>query len=175
VKAGETQQQNFNLINKSRSGASAEVVKLSEFTVAASREMNATALAINEHRYAGNIKDVIAADAFGDVSEGNLGEFIKLMPGVAILYAGRAMPPDFVARIRRNPNHPSRSMVTPSRVRRSSATGASRGILLEQISMTNVSRVEVIKTPIPSMSAISSRRRCQPDRQEFRSSAANRS
>jgi iron complex outermembrane receptor protein len=152
VKAGETQQQDFNLTSKSRSGTSAEVVKLSEFTVAASREMNATALALNEHRYAGNIKDVIAADAFGDVSEGNLGEFIKLMPGVAILYAAGD-----ASQISLRGFAGTQTPITidgnsiPSAP--SSATGASRGILLEQISMTNVSRVEVIKTPIPSMSA----------------------
>lgn len=152
VAAGQTVRQDFELTSRSRYGADNATVKLAEFTVAASREMDAGTLAVNEQRFAGNIKDVIAADAFGDVSEGNLGEFVKMMPGVAILYAagdasqislrgfGGAQTP-----ITSDGNSiPSAS---------SSATGASRGILLEQISMSSVARVEVVKTPIPSMSA----------------------
>jgi TonB-dependent receptor len=155
VRPGETTKQHFNLTSQSRYGAAGtdkDVVKLSEFTVAAAREMDATTIAINDRRHAGNIKDVISADAFGDVSEGNLGEFIKLMPGVAILYAAgdasqislRGFAGTQTPIAMDGNDVPSAS---------SSAVGASRGILLEQISMTNVERVEVTKTPVPSMSA----------------------
>ena len=152
IGAGQTARENFEITSQSRYGGGDQTVKLSAFTVAATREMDARSVAINDRRYAGNIKDVVSADAYGDVSEGNLGEFIKLMPGVAILsaagdasqiglrgFAGTQTPITMDGN-----NLPSAA---------SSAIGASRGILLEQISMTNVSRVEVIKTPIPSMSA----------------------
>lgn len=150
--AGRVMRQDFELGSSRRDGAEGETVQLSTFTVAATREMDANTLAVNERRYAGNIKDVVAADAFGDVSEGNLGEFIKLMPGVAILYAAGD-----ASQISLRGFAGTQTPITidgnsiPSAP--SSATGASRGILLEQISMTNVARVEVIKTPIPSMSA----------------------
>ena len=60
------------------------VVKMGEFVVATEREGNAKA--IQEQREALNFKQVIASDAFGDVSEGNIGEFLKLMPGISIDY-----------------------------------------------------------------------------------------
>lgn len=152
VVEGGAVRQDFELTSRSRSAAVGETVQLGAFTVAANREMDAAAVAVNERRYAANIKDVVAADAFGDVSEGNVGEFIKLMPGVAILYAAGD-----ASQISLRGFAGAQTPITvdgnalPSAS--SSAVGASRGILLEQISMTNVSRVEVIKTPVPSMSA----------------------
>lgn len=152
VRAGVVTTADFNLTGRTQPGRGEEIVKMGEFQVAATREMEANVLAVNEQRHAGNIKNVIAADAFGDVSEGNLGEFIKLLPGVAIEYAAgdasqislRGFDGAQTSITMEGNDIPSAS---------SSATGASRGILLEQISMSNMSRVEVIKTPIPSMSA----------------------
>lgn len=152
VRAGAVTTADFNLGGRAPTGRRDEVVKMDDFQVAATREMDANTLAVNEQRYAGNVKTVIAADAFGDVSEGNLGEFIKLLPGVAILYAAgdasqislRGFDGAQTAITMEGNDIPSAS---------SSATGASRGVLLEQISMSNVARVEVTKTPIPSMSA----------------------
>ncbi len=152
VRAGVVTAADFNLTGRMQPGRQEEVVQMGEFQVAATREMEAKVLAVNEQRHAGNIKTVIAADAFGDVSEGNLGEFIKLLPGVAILYAAgdasqislRGFDGAQTSITMEGNDIPSAS---------SSATGASRGILLEQISMSNMSRVEVVKTPIPSMSA----------------------
>ena len=64
----------------------AEVVKLDEFVVAVSREMEASALAINEQRFAPNIRTVASTDEFGSVAESNVGEFLKFMPGISIDY-----------------------------------------------------------------------------------------
>jgi hypothetical protein len=141
----------FGLTSKARYGA-AETVVLDPLTVAATREMNAAALAINEQRYAPNIKNVIAADAFGDVSEGNVGEFIKRLPGVTINEAAgdaysislRGFAPEFTPITVDGNTVPSASF---------SATSVSRGSNLEQVSMSNVSRLEVVKSPIPSVSA----------------------
>ena len=44
--------------------------------------MDAAALAINEQRFASNVKNVVSTDEFGAVAEGNIGEFLKFMPGV---------------------------------------------------------------------------------------------
>src|SRR5688500_3676128 len=60
------------------------VVKLDEFRVETSREMDAAALAINEQRFASNIKNVVSTDEFGNVAEGNVAEFLKFLPGVTI-------------------------------------------------------------------------------------------
>lgn len=64
------------------------VVALGEFVVAEARETNATALAINEQRFAGNIKSVASGDAYGEIGEGNVGAFRKFVPGVTIDLAG---------------------------------------------------------------------------------------
>src|SRR5690606_29460040 len=56
------------------------------FTVATRRETNTAAIATNEQRFALNIKTVIETDAFGDVAEGNVGEFLKFLPGVTVDY-----------------------------------------------------------------------------------------
>ena len=62
------------------------VVKLDEFVVSTSREMTGTAYAINEQRFAPNIKNVVSTEEFGNVAEGNVGEFLKFLPGIAINY-----------------------------------------------------------------------------------------
>jgi primosomal protein N' len=45
--------------------------------VASERYKNAAEIAINEERYSPTIKNVVAADAFGDISDGNIGEFVR--------------------------------------------------------------------------------------------------
>jgi len=56
------------------------VIKLDAFKVAAGIEMEASALAINEQRFSPSIKNVVSTDAFGDITEGNLGDFVKFLP-----------------------------------------------------------------------------------------------
>ena len=81
-----------------------DAVKLDAFVVAATREMDAAALAINEQRFAGNVKNVVSTDEFGAVAEGNIGEFLKFLPGVSVDYVGgnarsisiNGVPPDNV-------------------------------------------------------------------------------
>ncbi|MBM3843173.1 MAG: hypothetical protein FJ397_07925, partial [Verrucomicrobia bacterium] len=63
-------------------------VQLDAFRVATSREMDASALAINEQRFASNIKNVLSTEEFGNVAEGNVAEFLKFLPGVTIDYTG---------------------------------------------------------------------------------------
>jgi hypothetical protein len=75
-----------NDISLSRTGDSNSVVRLSEFVIANNREMNACDIASNEQRYVPDKKNVVAADAFGHSGEGNLGEFIKFVPGVTVNY-----------------------------------------------------------------------------------------
>lgn len=64
------------------------VVRMGEFVVNSSRQMDAAALAINEQRFASNIKNVVAAQEFGAIADGNAAEFMKFLPGVTIDYVG---------------------------------------------------------------------------------------
>jgi len=65
-------------------GPAGGVVRLDKFVVSNEREGNAKA--IMEQRAALNMKSVVASDNFGDVTGGNIGEFMKYLPGVVIDY-----------------------------------------------------------------------------------------
>ncbi|MSU73364.1 MAG: TonB-dependent receptor [Opitutus sp.] len=64
------------------------VVEMNAFTVSTSRELDAAALAINEQRFAPNMKSVVSADEYGAIADGNVAEFMKFLPGVAISLVG---------------------------------------------------------------------------------------
>ena len=66
-------------------GVGASVVKLDQFVVSSEREGNAKA--IMEQRNSMNITNSVASDVFGDVAEGNVGEFLKHMPGIELDHA----------------------------------------------------------------------------------------
>jgi hypothetical protein len=57
-------------------------LRLAAYTVSGEREGNAKA--IMEQRNSMNITNSVASETFGDVSEGNIGEFLKHLPGVEI-------------------------------------------------------------------------------------------
>ncbi len=132
-----------------RTDANGAVVQLSQFVVATSREMSGAAFAINEQRFAPNIKNVVATDEFGDVAEGNAAEFLKFLPGVNIDYAGgnardvslNGVPGDYVP-------------VTLDGFGLASAVGGgaggtNRSVGLDQVSINNLSRIEVSFSPTP--------------------------
>ncbi|MDO8542071.1 MAG: TonB-dependent receptor [Opitutaceae bacterium] len=149
IAAGEAATQDFNL-TRIDAGSDVGVVKLSEFVVASSREMNAADIAINEQRYAANIKNVVDADAFGDAGEGNLGEFIKFIPGVTVNYSS------FDARsisVRGMPSSTTPVMVDGNRMASAASSGVTREVEVGGLTMNNISRVEVSKTPTPDSPA----------------------
>ncbi|MBI5689526.1 MAG: carboxypeptidase-like regulatory domain-containing protein [Verrucomicrobia bacterium] len=145
VPAGGTTTVDFSL---STAGARADdaVVKLDEFRVETSREMDGAALAINEQRFASNIKTVVSTDDFGNVAEGNVAEFIKFLPGINIDYTGgnardisiNGVPSDFVP-------------VTVDGFNVAAAAGreTNRQVQSDMISINNLSRIEVTYAPTP--------------------------
>ncbi len=87
VAAGATATRDFELVSAlARPGAAAgdEVLKLGAFVVSSEREGNAKA--IMEQRRNMNISTSVAADTYGDITEGNVGEFLKFLPGVDVEY-----------------------------------------------------------------------------------------
>ncbi len=122
------------------------IVKLDEFRVVTSREMEASALAINEQRFASNIKNVLSTDEFGNVAEGNAAEFLKFLPGITIDYTGgnardisiNGVPADNVP-------------VTLDGFSIASAPGnaTGRSVASDMISINNLSRIEVSYSPTP--------------------------
>ncbi len=125
-----------------------EVIKLNTFSVSGAREGNAKAIV--EQRVAINLKSVMAADAFGDVAEGNVGEFLKLLPGVSVDYIDndarstriRGLPPKYNTTTM--DGHPIANAASSN-----IATG--RQLELEQVSMAAMDTIESTKTPTPDM------------------------
>jgi iron complex outermembrane recepter protein len=143
VPAGQTVTREFGLTSASYSD---QVIELGAFRVSTAREGNAKA--IMEQRVAINMKKVIAADAIGNVSEGNVGEFLKLMPGVVMDYVEadtrnlrlRGLPPKYNAVLL-----DGMSIANAA----SAAIGTGRAFEFEQLSISAVETVELTKVPTP--------------------------
>lgn len=139
-----------NLTNVSRYGQTTDAVKLSAFVVSTSKEKEGEALATNEQRFSANIKNVVATDTFGDIQEGNLGEFVKFLPGVAVNYGDAE-----ALSVSLRGFSPILTGITTDGAQISNANygGSSRAPFLSQTSINNISRVEVTKVPTPSSAA----------------------
>jgi len=144
VTAGQTVRNDVTL--GAAAGPAGAVVTLDAFRVETSREMDAAALAINEQRFASNIKNVVSTEEFGNVAEGNVAEFLKFLPGVTIDYTGgnardislNGVPSDFVP-----------VTVDGFSVATASGGGTTRAVQSDMISINNLSRIEVSYSPTP--------------------------
>jgi len=150
VTVGATTTANFalNLAGAPKTGEESALV-LSAFVVQSQREMNGSAIAINERRAASNLKNVIASDEFGDSPEGNVAEFLKLMPGIAIDY--NAADARYVS-VRGLPSFGTAVTFDGAPIA-SGTTSAGRETEFNQASLNNTARIEVIKSPSPDTRA----------------------
>ncbi|MGH7944392.1 MAG: carboxypeptidase-like regulatory domain-containing protein, partial [Opitutaceae bacterium] len=143
VQPGQTVVHDFRMANQAEG-----IVKLDAFRVVTEREGNYKA--IQEQKAALNIKSVISSDTFGDVSEGNVGEFLKLMPGIMT---------DNVAADARTVSigglDPKYALImmdgAPVASAGSSSIGTGRTFEFEQLSITSIETVEMSKTPTPDV------------------------
>lgn len=126
-----------------------DTVQLSEFKVVVEREMSAQAIAMNEQRYAANIKNVVAIDEYGDRGDENIGEFLRFLPGVALNDSGQV--PNEVT-LRGFPAQTSGITIDGGDVM-GARGGDTRALSLLEVPMSNISRVEVTKVPTPDMPA----------------------
>lgn len=144
VAAGQTTLQNFNL-NAKADGA---VVKMGEFRVATERDGNFQA--IQDQKSALEIKQVVASDAFGEVSEGNIGEFMKLMPGVMMDYVDADIRTMSIGGL--DPKYSTILMDgAPVASAGSSSIATGRAFEFEQLSISSIETVELSKTPTPDV------------------------
>ncbi len=152
VAAGQTIESDIDLT--ARPAEPNGVVTLAAMVVGASRETNAEAIAVNEQRFAPNIKNVLSADSFGDMMDGNVGEFLKFIPGVTGSYdlemgntvssvSLRGLPTGMT-----NVSSDGLQMANTG-----NAQGNSREFQFGQVSLNNLARLEVTKVPTPSSPA----------------------
>jgi len=127
---------------------SSDVVTLSEFKVTAMREGMAQAMALQ--RVSVQMKTVLAADQFGPISEGNVGEYMKFIPGVSVDYnvndargvSLRGLSTAFTI-----------VTVDGTPMAGASSVDLTRRFEFEQIAMNNVETTELFKTVTPDISA----------------------
>ncbi len=87
VSAGQTAVREINIRSTSASSSTTDkdsVVYMQAFTVASEREGNSKA--VMAQRKDMNIMTSVSSDIFGDVTDGNVGEFLKYLPGVDLDY-----------------------------------------------------------------------------------------
>jgi iron complex outermembrane receptor protein len=148
-------------------------IKLDEFLVAAARETNAEAIAINEQRFSGNLKTVVATESFGPIVQNNIGEFLKYLPGVDI--ATDQMNVVAIG-LRGLPSGYTNIAIDGGDIAAAGTATPDRGSQFHAISLNNASRIEVTKVPSPDMPAASlggainliSRNAFERSRAEFR-------
>ena len=148
VAAGGIVQLDFNLTSGGArpSVEGAPVVRLEKFVVETSKEMDAAAIAINEQRFAANIVNVVSADEFGAVVEGNVGDFLKFLPGITIDTGGGDMRTISMNGV---PSNNVPVMVGGFSLASAQSSGTSRSVELEQTSVNNIARFEVHHSPTP--------------------------
>ncbi len=146
ISAGAVTTRDFELVSSLQAAADPDApLKLAVFTVAGEREGNAKA--IMQQRSSMNITNTVASDVFGDVAEGNVGEFLKHMPGVELdLTQGE------VRTIRLRGLDSEYTQVTLDGVSLASAdanagaAGNARAFSFEQVSLASMESIEVSKT-----------------------------
>ncbi|HEY1107914.1 MAG TPA: TonB-dependent receptor [Opitutaceae bacterium] len=144
VAAGQTATLNISMGTK----IDASVVKMGEYRVVTERDGNFQA--IQDQKAALEIKSVVASDAFGDVSEGNIGEFMKLMPGVMMDYVDADVRTVSIGGL-----DPKYSLImmdgAPVASAGSSSIATGRAFEFEQLSISSIETVELSKTPTPDV------------------------
>jgi TonB-dependent receptor len=143
VAAGATATQDFTLV--SALAAPGEALKLDAFVVSTERE--GAAKAIMDQRNSMNITNTVASDSFGDNAEGNVGEFLKHLPGVELdLFYGE------VRTVRLGGLGSEYTSVTMDGIAlasvdaNNSGSGAARSFTMEMASLNSMESIEVSKT-----------------------------
>jgi len=146
VVAGKMATRDFEFKFQAAREANDSTVVMETFEVTEVKETNASSIAMNEQRYSANLKNVVSSEEFGGVAEGNIGEFLKFLPGVTLEYVG---PDARSASVRGMPAENTGVNIDGLSVASTGAGTASRQFDFDQLSINNVSRVEVTKGPTP--------------------------
>jgi TonB-dependent receptor len=125
-----------------------EVYQLAPFVVESDREGNA--LAITQQRNAPNVKNVISSDAFGDVADLNLGNFLQRVPGFSTeISEGEVVR----VQIRGTSADLNAVTVDGTRAANGSTRTFARGFEIDKIPIDFIDTVEITKAATPDMDA----------------------
>ncbi|MBI5381583.1 MAG: TonB-dependent receptor [Opitutae bacterium] len=128
-------------------------VLLDEFVVTEKQNNTAAEIAINEQRFSDNIKTVVSTEAFGEIAQNNLGEFLKYMPGVEPVYSSMNVTG---VQLRGFPAGMTNISIDGAAVTVPGGSGSTeRTVNFQAVSLSNASRIEVSKLPLANQSASS--------------------
>jgi iron complex outermembrane receptor protein len=151
VSAGAVATRDFEVALTSAKRTGEQVVQLGAFVVETEREGQSKMVA--EQKAAVNMKQVMSADNFGDMSEQNIGEFLKYLPGISIDYVETDTRAASMGGM-----DPKYGYITlDGNAQASGASGNaganSRQFEFESVSMNNIESIEVNKTLTADMPA----------------------
>jgi len=138
--AGETINMDFNL--------ESEVYSLEKYVVSGPRE--GSAAAITSQREAPNVKSVVSSDSFGNIPDGNIGDFLQQLPGITAVYVGADVRS---VQIRGIDGALNSVTLDGQRLASSQSAQLGRTFEFEQASLNNIETIEVTKAPTPDMDA----------------------
>ncbi|MBI4625191.1 MAG: TonB-dependent receptor [Verrucomicrobia bacterium] len=140
VQSGSTVNQEIELTS--------QIYQLEKFVVPGEREGNA--LAVTMQRIAPNIKNVLSADAFGNIADQNLGNFLLRLPGI-----GTEKSEGEIYRVQVRGVNADLNAVTIDGTRAASGStrGLSRGFEIDKVPADFIELIEVTKAPTPDMDA----------------------
>jgi len=124
------------------------VYRLATVTVEGEREGSARSVTLQ--RRATNVKNVVSTDAFGNIANGNVGDFLQRLPGITGVYIGSEVVGVSIRGLAPSQNA---VMMDGDRVASSDSAGTGRGFVFEQTSLNLIESVEVTKAPTPDMDA----------------------
>lgn len=135
-------------------------LELSPYVVNAERYRNAQATATAEERNAVNIKSVVATDQFGYIPSGNVGEFVKFLPGIQLDYGATGGNNQGFAdnaangiSVRGFGPEDTAILIDGLPVSSTLPGNLTRQVGLDQLSINNAERIELIKVATPDMPA----------------------
>lgn len=123
----------------------ANVVTMEKFSVNA-QEVIAEEIATHEQRSAPNIKNVIATDAFGDITGGNLGDFLQYVPGLTVEYSDI----EVAGVSARGFGSAMTNYSSDGAPLAGGDISATRRTRLNHLGLNNLARIEVTKVPTPA-------------------------
>ena len=128
---------------------SADIYRMQAFTVEGDRE--GTAMATTRQRLSQNVKNVVATDAFGTMTEDNVGAFLQKIPGiVATDVSGSGVREVMVRGIEAGLNTVEMDGV---QLANNNSTGTNRAFDFFQASLSLIESIEVTKAPTPDRPA----------------------
>jgi iron complex outermembrane receptor protein len=144
---GQSAREEFNL--------TASIYRLDAFVVAAEIEGNAAA--VNQQRKSDFFVQAISADTLGVVSEGNIGEFLRYVPGIQVNFSNadastvsmRGQDPE--STVFTFDGQIPAAAGTPPRSSTGSSDASSRAFEFSQATISNIETIEVFKAPPPWM------------------------